>query len=230
MIHLIGIGPGDPELLTLKAARILGEADIIYAPRSDSGRRSIADGVIAPHAAPGKIRRVPISMRSPEPGADPVYAALAVEMADEAQQGKRVAYVSIGDTLLYSTGQYLGRELSGLGVQCEYVSGIPSFIAAAALAGMALASGREELLVSAMPDSLEKLDELAARADTLALLKVDKRLPILMEYAHTRKPAKAELLHRIGLENQQRFDLTATPDAPEGIGYLSIALLRREQA
>ena len=228
MIHLIGIGPGDPDLLSLKAARLLREADLIYAPQSNDEGRSVADGIIAPHAGPDKIRYVTITMRSPERGTDPAYKDLAREMAAEARKGTRLAYVSIGDTLLYSTGQYLGRELSRLGAPHEYVPGIPSFIAAASMAGIPLASGREGLLVQAMPDSLEALDELAASAETLALLKVNKRLPVLLEFVRTREPARATLLHRISLEGEQAFDLTSGCGLPENVGYLSIAIIRRK--
>ena len=135
--------------------------------------------------------------------------------------------MSIGDTLLYSTGQYLGRELSGLGARYAYVPGIPTVTAAASRAGMALASGREGLLVTAMPDTLEKLEQLAACAETLALLKVNKRLPVLMDFIRAHKPAGAVLLHRLGLEGEGCFDLTTDQDMPRDIGYLSIAIVRR---
>ena len=227
MIHLIGIGPGDPELLTIKAARLLSEADIIYVPQSNDAGRSVADVIIAPHAAAGKIRHAAISMRSPERGTDPAYAKLAAEMAAQAAGGLKLAYVSLGDTLLYSTAQYLGRELEALGAPHAYVPGIPSFTAAASFCGIPLASGREGLMVHVMPDSVEKLAELAACCETLALLKVNKRLPLLLEYIRRHNPSRAALLHRIGLDGETAFELTASSKLPENIGYLSIAIIKR---
>lgn len=229
MIHIIGIGPGDPDLLTLKAARLLREADSIYVPRSNDSGRSVADAIIAPHAGSGTIRHVTVSMRSDKRGADPAYATLAGEMAREAQRGLRVVYANIGDTLLYSTGQYLGRELSSLGAPYEYVPGIPSFTAAASLAGIPLASDKEGLFITAMPDTTEALAGLTAIAETVVLLKVYTRLPVLADYVRVHKPVTAVLLSRIGLEDERCFDLTAASDTPEGIGYLSIAILRQAQ-
>lgn len=227
MIHLVGIGPGDPELLTIKAARLLGEADIIYVPQSNYEGRSVSDGIIAPHANPDKIRHVAISMRSPERGTDPAYARLAEEMAEHGLHGRRIVYVSLGDTLLYSTAQYLGRELDTLGVPHAYVPGIPSFTAAASYGRVPLAAGREGLVVHVMPDSLEKLAELASCCDTMALLKVNKRMPVLMEYIRRHSPARAVLLHRIGLDNEAAYELTASSETPEDVGYLSIAIIRQ---
>ena len=228
MIHLVGIGPGDPELLTIKAARLLGEADIIYVPQSNSEGRSVSDGIIAPHANPDKIRHVAISMRSPERGTDPAYARLAGEIAENALQGRRVVYVSLGDSLLYSTAQYLGRELDRIGVSHEYVPGIPSFTAAASYGRIPLAAGREGLMVHVMPDSLEKMAELASCGATMALLKVNKRMPVLMEYIRRYTPARAVLLHRIGLNNEAAYELNASSETPEDVGYLSIAIIRRQ--
>lgn len=228
MIYVIGIGPGDPELLTLKAARLLREADVIYVPQSNNQCRSVADGIIAPHANKSKLRHVVISMRTHERGTDPAYAELAAEMAAEERKGSRVVYVNLGDTLLYSTGQYLGRELSVLGVPYEYIPGVPSFTAAASIAGIALASGKEGLIITAMPDTLQALVELVSRAETIVLLKVNKRVPVLREYVRLHAPVKAVLLHRIGLEGERCVDLTANGEVPGDIGYLSIAILRRE--
>ena len=87
MIHVIGIGPGDPELLTLKAARLLRESDIVYVPHSNDNGRSVADGIISPFVEAGKIRRVVVSMRSRQRGADPAYADLAAEIAAEDRKG-----------------------------------------------------------------------------------------------------------------------------------------------
>ena len=182
MIHLIGIGPGDPELLTIKAARLLGEADIVYVPQSNMEGRSVAEGIIAAHAKPETIRYAAISMRSAERGTDPAYARLAGEIASHAEQGLKVVYVSIGDTLLYSTAQYLGRELDALGARYAYVPGIPAFAAAASYSGVHLASGREGLMVHVMPDTVEKVAELAASCTTMALMKVNRRVPVLVDY------------------------------------------------
>lgn len=234
MIHLIGIGPGDPELLTIKAARLLGEADVIYVPQSNGDGRSVAEVIIAPHADPAKIRYAAISMRFAERGVDPAYARLAGEIADQAAKGLRVVYVSLGDTLLYSTAQYLARELEKLGACYGYVPGIPAFVAAASHSGAHLASGREGLAVHVMPDSVEELEELAAGCTTVVLMKVNKRVPVLMEYVQLFQPERAVLLHRIGLEGEAAYELagnsamSAMSAIPGDIGYLSIAIIRRK--
>lgn len=230
MVYLMGIGPGDPELITVKAARLLKKADIVYVPQSSgAGRnaRSVADGIVLPYAVQHKIRYVEVNMRhGSKAGTLEIYSRLAEEIALLVKAGKEVVFVSIGDSLLYSTAQYLGRELMARQVPHEYVPGIPAFIAAASHSGVPLAGGRDGLLVTVMPESIAELDELLARSDSLILMKINKRLPLLLDYVRQRKPGTARLLYRIGLDDEAAYDLTEPGEMPEAVGYLSIAILK----
>ena len=106
--------------------------------------------------------------------------------------------------------------------------GIPAFIAAASFSGVHLASGREGLMIHVMPDTVEKLAHLASCCNTMALMKVNKRVPVLMEDIRRYVPARTVLLHRIGLDGEAAYELTPSSEVPEDIGYLSIVIITQK--
>ncbi len=226
-VCLLGIGPGDPELITVKAARIMAEADLVYVPQSNDQGRSVAETIIAPYAHTAKLRFACIPMVRDEARLEAVYAALALEIAEHARQGHKVAYVTLGDAMLYSTAHYLAGWLEKNGIDCEYVPGVPSFVAAANRTGVSLAVKKENFLVAAMPDSPAATKHLVSGADTVIFMKLGKRLNALLEYVREERPETAVLVHRLGLAGEGVFNLADGPSLPDEVGYLSIAVIRQ---
>jgi precorrin-2/cobalt-factor-2 C20-methyltransferase len=176
-LYGLGVGPGDPELMTLKAVRLLQRAPVIAYPAAeggDSSARAIAAEFIPPHATEIAIK---VPMR---PGRMPikVYDAAAEDIAGHLAAGRDVAVLCEGDPFFYGSFMYLHDRLAGR-FACIVVPGVSSLTACAASAGRPLA-GRNAVL-TVLPATLADAD-LTARLNNIeaaAILKVGRHLPRL---------------------------------------------------
>jgi precorrin-2/cobalt-factor-2 C20-methyltransferase len=197
-LYAIGVGPGDPELLTLKAARILRTADVIVAPTGQAEAASYALGIVTEHLDRDRqlvIERV-FPMSRDEEELQPYWEATALEVAGHVHAGRTVAFVTIGDPLLYSTFLYLLRILRERypGIAIEIVPGITSIGAAAAVAGVPLAMAAERLAILPATYEEARLRQTLLDFDCVVLLKVSR----VFDRIHT-------LLCELGLERQGVF-------------------------
>lgn len=171
----VGVGPGDPELLTLKAVRILREVDWIFCP-AESGRGvSFAARIVSPLGLPAdKFRPVSLCMSRRREAAQQAYRRAAEEIVAELRQGRSAAWITEGDPLLYSTFSSIEEEVHRLcaEVRIGIVPGVSSMQAAAARAGMPLAHREEALAVLPAAYGLDRLPLLLESCATVALLKV----------------------------------------------------------
>jgi precorrin-2/cobalt-factor-2 C20-methyltransferase len=176
-LYGLGVGPGDPELMTLKAVRLLGQVPVIAYPAAgdgDSSARAIAAGFIPPGATEIAIK---VPMR---PGRIPVeiYDAAAERIADHLAAGRDVAVLCEGDPLFYGSFMYLHDRLASR-FPCLVVPGVSSLTACAASAGQPLA-GRNAVL-TVLPATLDDADLTARLENTeaAAIIKVGRHLPRL---------------------------------------------------
>lgn len=152
-LHLVGVGPGDPELLTLKAVRVIAAADVVAFPRKP-GTDSMALAIARQHL-PATAERMPVDIpMNPDPApAVPAYDACADAIATHVDAGRSVVWLCEGDPLFYGTAIQLLDRLAGR-IAVTVVPGVTSLTAAAASAGRALASRNEvfKLLPAPLPD------------------------------------------------------------------------------
>ena len=128
-LYGVGVGPGDPELLTLKAARVIREADYVFVPRPKKGVAGMAETIAADHLA-GKTcvyLHLPMGAENAER-----YREMAETIAETLRDGERGAFITLGDPGVYSTFAYLMIAAQTLGLHIEIIPGIPSFAAASA--------------------------------------------------------------------------------------------------
>ncbi|MGL4370384.1 MAG: precorrin-2 C(20)-methyltransferase [Spirochaetota bacterium] len=147
-LYGIGTGPGDPELITVKAARILGIADAVIVPESGSDKGSIALEIAKEYLNKNAeiitltfpmIRGENERLRSRRENADSVRSVI--------ESGKTAVFLTLGDPMLYSTYIYILDCLAGSGIEIETVPGVTSFCASAAAAGTPLAVQNEQLRI-----------------------------------------------------------------------------------
>jgi len=169
----IGVGPGDPELLTYKAVRLLGEVDVVAVPVVGRGKPSTAYSIAGRFVRVGcRVLEIDFPMTHDrikleeawETGREAISAAL--------NRGESVAFLTLGDPMLYSTYIYLYHHLQQAGYDVFTVPGINSFSAAAAAAGVPLTFGDEKMAILPGNAVLELSDEDLAGFQTLALFKV----------------------------------------------------------
>jgi precorrin-2/cobalt-factor-2 C20-methyltransferase len=169
----VGVGPGDPELLTLKARRIIGNVPVVAYPKTESGD-SLARRIAAPHLPSGIVELpVALPMAVDREPARSAYDLAAREIAAHLSAGRNVAFLCEGDPFFYGSFMYLHQRLKRT-FPCEVVPGVPSLMAAAAAAGQPLASRNEVMTVLPAPLDTERLADAIARSDSVAIVKVGR--------------------------------------------------------
>lgn len=169
----IGTGPGDPGLLTLRAAEVLRRVEVIFAAAARD-KRSFAGGVIAAlGGCRGECRQLPFTMAKEMADRERQWRENAAAVVAELERGRDCAFVTIGDPLLYSTYTYLLREILALrpGTEVETVPGIMAFQDLAARCNLPTVEDRESLLILPAWGRDRRFREKLAAADTVVLMK-----------------------------------------------------------
>ncbi len=227
-VYSIGLGPGDPELLTLKAVKILKEADLVFVPQSDPEGRSIAREIVRLFVPEGKIRMCYIPMTNEKETLSQVYDEHAGMIAEAVEGDLKVAYVCMGDPTIFSTSNYLNPRLTAMGYRVVHVPGVSSINAASSYLGLPLTVKGQNMGVYEMSSEVERICEYIQRHDTVVFLKVHRRLHVLQEAVRRTHPEKAYLLQRLGLEGEAVVDITTNGKAPMPSDYLSIAIVKKK--
>ncbi len=221
-LYGISLGPGDPELMTLKAARLIAGASVVAypaLPEGESFARAIAADLVAPDT---REIRMDIPMTTERAPAQAAYDRNAARIAAELDAGRDVAVLCEGDAFFYGSFMYLFARLSGT-YAVEIVPGVTSVTACAASALLPLAARNERVTV--LPGPLPE-DELKARiegAETVVLMKVGRHIGKIRRVFQALGLAEhAVYVERASLPEQRILPLEKAPDpAP----YFSMILL-----
>ena len=173
-LFCVGCGPGDPELLTVKAVNLIKNAEIIFTPTAREGKPSIALSVVERYVDKfTKIVDLIFPMVKDRESLKDYWRRNADEIADAVRTEKRVIYLTVGDPALYSTWIYIHRELQNnhRDIEIDIVPGIASMFAFAAQAKMSLAEGDETLAIVPACYDLDKVKQTANSCDTVIFLK-----------------------------------------------------------
>lgn len=230
ILYGIGVGPGDPELLTLKAVRILSEVDVIFAAASTKNDYSTAYGIAEPHLKEGvEVKQLGFPMTKDEDKLRIAWEANAKVVSEVLNSGKSAAFLTLGDPLTFSTYGYLQRTLLAINPdqQLQAVPGITSFHAAAAKVGFVLTESKESLLVTSGVADPKKLEAQLDVADNAVILKTYKNFTdIRSTLEKLRLDDKTVLVSRLGMEGETVvMDINDAPDTPH---YFSLALVRKK--
>ncbi|MBV9275438.1 MAG: precorrin-2 C(20)-methyltransferase [Verrucomicrobia bacterium] len=180
----IGVGPGMPGLIPVVAWEFLQNCDLILHPRAKYADRSVARNCLPPHQIPeSRFREIEFAMESDRRHLAGYYSRLADEISDEVRAGKRVAYLTIGDPLTYSTYIYLLRALRerSPGLAYRTYPGITSYCALAATTGFAIGEGKERVLILPCPNDMHELRGHVEAHDVVILMKIGDRLPAVLQ-------------------------------------------------
>jgi len=228
-LYGIGIGPGDPELIPLKALRILRQSDVILAPRSDWKKASIARDIL--EQAAGKelpFQEMIYPMVEDGETLKSHWEQAAGECASLLREGRQVSFITLGDPSLYSTFSYLCNALETVMPEArwEIIPGISSIQLAAARLGLPLALGKDKCVIMPAPDNMAELKPLLEQHESVILMKIGKRLNALKEFlAAEGLSDQAAFIRRAGFTEEYRAYSFNELDGA-GDGYLSIAMIR----
>ncbi|TDD34710.1 precorrin-2 C(20)-methyltransferase [Actinomadura sp. KC06] len=230
-LYGVGVGPGDPELVTVKAARLIGAADVVAYHSARHGR-SIARAAAAPYLRDGQSEEqlvYPVTTEATgHPGGykgalEDFYADCAARLAEHLDAGRTLVVLSEGDPLFYGSYMHLHKRLAPR-YPAEVVPGVTSLSAASAAAGRPLVEGEETLTV--LPGTLPAA-ELADRlrtADAAAVLKLGRTFPkVRQAFEDAGRLGDACYVERAATD-RERIAPLADVD-PADVPYMSLALL-----
>ena len=227
----VGLGPGDPELVTVKAARIIESADVIAFHSARHGR-SISRSIAAPYMRPGQLEEhlvYPVTTEtSDHPGGyqgaiDEFYEQAAEVLAAHLAAGRTVALLAAGDPLFYSSYMHMHRRLADR-FPAEIIPGITSVSAASAALGTPLVEGEQVLTV--LPGTMPT-DQLAARladADAAAIMKLGRTYPgVRQALSDSGRLADAYYVERASTGRQRILPAAEVTDAE--VPYFAITVV-----
>lgn len=173
-LYGIGVGPGDPELITLKAVKILNQVDIVYAAASTKNTHSLAVNIAKAHI-PERIavRMLRFPMTRDKSETRKAWKDHAQTILAELEKGKNAAFLTLGDSMTYSTYGYILRYIQILApyLQIQTIPGITSYQAAAARLNMPLVEGEESLMVVSGAKGGNRLRALQGSPETVVFMK-----------------------------------------------------------
>jgi precorrin-2/cobalt-factor-2 C20-methyltransferase len=178
-LYGIGVGPGDPELITLKAVRILGRVGIVFAAASSKNNHSLALAIAREHipeTTPVEVLHFPMTRDPSE--THPAWEKNAARIAAELDAGRDAAFLTLGDSLTYSTFGYLIARVKACApsARVETVPGITSYQAAASRLNTTLAEGEGSLMITSGAMGGDRLRLLSDKPDTVVFLKAYRNL------------------------------------------------------
>ena len=230
-LYGIGVGPGDPEWITVKAVKILAACRHVCVPKSDSADGSVALEIARAYLRPDAIVHqqsypmtadVDVLRRHWRQAADEVLAIL--------RGGEDCCFLTLGDALLYSTYIYLLRELvaSDPAVRVVTVPGVTAFSAAAALANRPVGEGKQLVTIVPAADDLAQFSAALDRGGTVVLMKVGRRLHRALDHLESRHLLDHTVfVSRAGMPEQYvEIDVRRLRALPEQAGYLSVLIVQ----
>lgn len=222
-LYGIGVGPGDPELLTLKAHRILREAYVVAYPKPDNAE-SFARAIVARHMRPEQLEiPIVVPMKTERFPAKAVYDGAAQEIARHLDAGSDVVVLCEGDPFFYGSFMYLHQRLADR-YRTEIVPGVSSVMAAGAALGRPLAARNDVLSIIPAPLADNEIRSRLEGADAVAIIKIGrhfKRVAALLEELSLVE--RAAYVERVGLTEQRLMPLSEalSEEAP----YFSMILV-----
>ena len=233
----VGCGPGDPELLTVKAVKAIKDAEVIMCPTAKEGKPSIALSVVESILDKSKnpeIVNLVFPMVKDKETLETTWENNTRILAQKVLEGKKVVYLTVGDPYLYSTWIYLNRELQSKfpQIKISVIPGIVSMFTFASKVGISLAEGAETMAVIPSCYDLSRVKETARNCDTMIFLKdgryFDQVINLLKEAGFSDDSIFA-ICQDLGTPNEivRKMKLGEVSESTMTTKYFSIMVVKR---
>ena len=205
-ILVVSLGPGDPELITLKGLRALQNADVIFSPTTIIGDRQLSRATAIIEALgvdSSKIESYYLPMSRDRAATIELYEAIANRCIELYKSGLRVAITAEGDGGFYSSSQYISEIITKNSISVRRIAGVPAFIDCAALANIHIASGDKEMVVIPHLNSVNRIEELLEERANIVLMKLSQSESNVKEMiSKNSKSARFHYIENRGSENE----------------------------
>ncbi|MCJ7617836.1 MAG: precorrin-2 C(20)-methyltransferase [Desulfobacterales bacterium] len=178
-LYGIGVGPGDPELITIKASKILNKVDVVFAAASTKNSYSLAVSIAGPHIPETTlVKKLSFPMTINKKETERAWKDNARTIIKELELGKDVAFLSLGDCMTYSTYGYILKHIrkTASHVNIKTIPGITSYQAAASCLNVPLVEGEESLLIVSGARGGEHLRQLSVKPECVVFLKAYRNI------------------------------------------------------
>ena len=222
-LYGVGVGPGDPELMTLKAVRVIKECECIAVPTIDKNTclaYKIASNTV--DITEKLCITVPMPMTKDAEELEKYHTNGANKIAGLLKQGKNIAFLTLGDPTVYATYIYIHKKIEAMGYQTQIISGIPSFCAAAARLNIPLTEQAQQLHiipVAYQPEAALKL------SGTKVFMKIGSKMDWLKEQLHGTDD-DVYMVENCGMENERVC--YSAEELDNASGYYSIAIVKNK--
>jgi precorrin-2/cobalt-factor-2 C20-methyltransferase len=224
-LYGIGTGPGDPDLLTLKAINTIEKCSVIAVPNTGESEK-VAYSIVEKYIAGKQLHECYFTMTRDLEKRKEARLAAANEIISFLDNGKDVGFVTLGDPTTYSTYMYMHEIIVSKGYEAEIVPGITSFAAAAAALNISLCEGDDTLMIIPASQN-EKIDELLKQPGNKVIMKSGRALAEVIEklkkYGYGNK---TKIACEVTMENQQLYSsIDEYEKAPDG-GYFTLVIVK----
>ncbi|MEG0829123.1 MAG: precorrin-2 C(20)-methyltransferase [Anaerovoracaceae bacterium] len=223
-LYGLGVGPGDPELMTLKSVRLIKECDVIVIPcsgQSVNAAYTIALGAV-PEIKEKNIVEVDMPMIRDKAKLEQCHDKATEEIIKYLKNGKLVAFLTLGDPSIYSTYIYVHDRILAKGYDAELVPGIPSFCAVAARLNEGLTEASQPLHI--IPSSYKGLEDGLGLKGTKVLMKSGKSIGKIKKMIMEDPSVTGKMVQRCGMDGEQVFH--HAKDISEDASYFSIIVVK----
>lgn len=229
-LYGIGVGPGDSELMTVKAARLVGEADVIITPKTEKKDGSVALNIAKPYIQEHtEIVPVVFPMVFHAETLSDAWIEAKNTIVSFLEAGKNVVFLTLGDPMFYSTYMYVYRLIENTGYEIETVPGVPAFCAIGSHLGYPIVEKEEVLAIVPATAPKEKIDAVMAVADDAVIMKVYKNFDEVQDVLKKHDMADdAVMISRVGLPDEEVFRGLDKIPADTKLNYLSTILAKRK--
>ena len=224
IVYGVGVGPGDPELMTLKAVRLIRENDVIAVPGQEA-KEAVSYQIAAkavPEIAEKELLSISMPMVTDQEQLRKEHQKGALLIEQYLEQGKNVVYLTLGDPTVYCSFSYLQHILEADGYQVVLVSGIPSFCAAAARLNLPLAEWDEPLhIVPAVHKNREPLHY----EGNYVLMKSARHMKDVKELLR-QKDLEVRCVENCGMDTEKIY--RNLEEIPDDAGYFSLIIAKEK--
>lgn len=226
-LYGIGAGPGDPELLTLKAVRVMRECEAIAIPKAGSGESTVFT-IVEKFIEGKELIECSFAMEKDMAKRKAARQLAAGRMIPFLDAGKDVGFVTLGDPATYSTYMYVHELITGMGYEAEIVPGITSYAAAAAAFGVALCEDREALTVIPARHG-ENIGELLAYPGNKVIMKSGNNLAQVLDILKERGyGGRTKIACQVSTGRQQLYESIEDYEKAPEAGYLTVAIVKMQ--
>lgn len=229
-IQFVSLGPGDPDLITIKSWKALSEADHIFLPYTENSKgekTSYAEQILRKLQIDStKFRAYKLPMSKDRSSAMEAYSDVAVAASELAKKGERVTITAEGDGGFYSSSHFIYEKLLSLGASMDKLPGIPAFISAGAIASLQIVEQEERLIVLPTAKNLEVLNNNTADGNVLVLMKLSQNEELIKAFISQRKDKEFHYFEFVSMEEKSFYSNDKAQILDRPFPYFSLMIIK----